>query len=72
VAAVDHLEKGDLGVTREVNVLGAVGDELHKTTTRHFCISLAEKKILDSETGAARRGAARRGAARRGGQTPRV
>ena len=47
VAAVDHLEKGDLGVAREVNVLGAVGDELHKTTTRHFCISLAEKKILE-------------------------
>ena len=36
--------RGDLRVTREVNILGAVGDELHKTTTRHFCISLAEKK----------------------------
>jgi hypothetical protein len=54
VATVDHLEEGDLGVAREVNVLGAVGDKLHKTTTRHFCISLAEKKILGGRAPRAR------------------
>jgi hypothetical protein len=29
VSAVNHLEEGDLRVTREVNVLGAIGNELH-------------------------------------------
>jgi hypothetical protein len=29
VAAVHHLEEGNLGVAREVNILCAVGDELH-------------------------------------------
>jgi hypothetical protein len=42
--------RGDLRVAREVNVLGAIGDKLHKTTTCHFCISLAEKKILGGRT----------------------
>jgi len=36
VAAVHDLEKSNLRVTREVNVLRTVGDELHKTTTCHF------------------------------------
>ena len=36
VAAVNHLEERDLGVTRKVNILGTVGDELHETTTRHL------------------------------------
>ena len=36
VAAVNHLEKRNLGVAREVHVLGAVGDELHQTTTCHL------------------------------------
>jgi len=36
VAAVDHLEEGDLGVAREVNVLGTVGDELHETPSCHL------------------------------------
>lgn len=38
--------RGDLRVAREVNVLRAVSDKLHQTTTRHFCISLTEKIIL--------------------------
>jgi hypothetical protein len=38
VAAVDHLEEGDLGVAREVNVLGTVGDKLHKSTTSHLIL----------------------------------
>jgi hypothetical protein len=29
VSAVNHLEEGDLRVTRKVNVLGAIGNELH-------------------------------------------
>jgi hypothetical protein len=38
VAAVNHLEERDLGVTSQVNILGAVGYELHKTTTCHFLL----------------------------------
>ncbi len=38
VSAVNNLEESDLGVTREVNVLGAIGDELHQTTTCHFSL----------------------------------
>lgn len=37
VAAVDHLEEGDLGVTGQVNILGAVSDELHESSSH--CIS---------------------------------
>jgi hypothetical protein len=33
VAAVHHLEKGNLGVSCEVNVLSADGNELHKSST---------------------------------------
>lgn len=35
VTAVNHLEEGDLRVTRQVNILGTVGNELEETTT-HF------------------------------------
>ena len=35
VTTVDQLEESDLGVTGKVNVLGAIGDELHNTTTCH-------------------------------------
>ena len=43
VATVDDLEEGDLRVASKVNILRAIGYELHKTTTCHF-ISLMEKK----------------------------
>ena len=43
VATVDHLEEGDLRVASKVNILRAIGHELHKTTTCHF-ITLGEKK----------------------------
>ena len=36
VAPVYHFEKCDLRVTSQVNVLGAIGDELHQTTSSHF------------------------------------
>ena len=39
VAAVGHLPEGDFGGTREENVLGAVGDKLHKSST-HVCVVL--------------------------------
>jgi hypothetical protein len=29
VAAVHHLEEGNLGITREVNILRAIGNKLH-------------------------------------------
>jgi hypothetical protein len=45
VTTVDNLEEGDLGVTSEVNILGAISDELHQATTCH-CISLGKKKNL--------------------------
>jgi len=35
VAAVNGFEKGNLGLTSQVNVLGAVGNELHKSSS-HF------------------------------------
>ncbi len=44
VAAVNRLEESNLGVTGEVNVLGAIRDELHQATTCHF-ISLTQKKF---------------------------
>tara|TARA_B100000401_G_scaffold250814_1_gene170330 strand:- start:10323 stop:11312 length:990 start_codon:yes stop_codon:yes gene_type:complete len=39
VSAVDHLEEGDLGVTGEVDVLRAVGYELHKSATHRVCFN---------------------------------
>jgi hypothetical protein len=33
VTTVHHLEEGDLGVTGQVDVLGAIGHELHKSST---------------------------------------
>ena len=39
VSAVDHLKESDLGVTGEVNVLSAVGYELHKSATHRVCFN---------------------------------
>jgi len=39
VPAVDHLEESDLGVTAEVDVLRAVGYELHKSATHRVCFN---------------------------------
>ena len=36
MSAINHLEKCDLRVTSQVNILGAIGDELHQTTSSHF------------------------------------
>jgi len=44
VAAVNHLEKRDLRVARQVNVLGTISDELHKSTTSHFSLYLCQRK----------------------------
>jgi len=48
VAAVHDLEERDLGVTREVNVLGTVGNELHETTTCHLLYPFARNKFRGS------------------------
>jgi len=37
VAFVDSLEKSDFWVTSQVDILGAVGDELHETTGHFVC-----------------------------------
>jgi hypothetical protein len=49
VAAVHHLEERDLGVTRQVHILGAVSYELHKTTTCHFGLYLFVRKKFSGE-----------------------
>ena len=46
VAAVHHLEEGNLGITGQVHVLSAVGHKLHKTTTRHLLYTPFLEKIL--------------------------
>jgi hypothetical protein len=46
VAAVHHLEESDLRVASQVNVLGAVSDKLHKTSTSHLFFILREYKII--------------------------
>ena len=38
VAAIHHLEEGNLGITGQVHVLSAISHKLHQTTTRHFCL----------------------------------
>jgi len=43
VAAVHHLEEGNLGITSQIDVLCAIGDELHKTTTCHLLYLLQRK-----------------------------
>jgi hypothetical protein len=45
VATVNYLEECDLRVTREVNVLRTISDELHKATSCH-CIYLLRRKNL--------------------------
>jgi len=37
VAFVNRLEKSDFWVTSQVDILGAVGDELHETTGHFVC-----------------------------------
>jgi len=43
VTTVDHLEKCNLRVTCQVNVLGAIGHKLHETTTCHLLYLLYRK-----------------------------
>jgi hypothetical protein len=42
VSAVRDLPESDLGITRKINVLCAIGHQLHKSTA-HFIISLKKK-----------------------------
>jgi len=45
VAAVRHLPEGDLRGSRKENVLGAIGDKLHKSSS-HFMVIYFRKKII--------------------------
>ena len=47
VAAVHDLEESNLGVAREVHILGAVGDELHQTTTCHLLYPFSRNNFQD-------------------------
>ena len=40
VTTIDHLEEGNLGVPSQVNILRAIGNKLHQTTTCHLFIPL--------------------------------
>jgi len=53
VALVEHLPEGNLGVARDINVLRAIRDELHKTTT-HICLSYRETFFLGAGRARAR------------------
>ena len=46
VALVFRLVEGNFGVTSEVDVLGAVSDELHETTSHCECFVLYTEKII--------------------------
>jgi hypothetical protein len=44
VATVDRLEESNLRVSSQVNVLSAISDELHQTTTCHFSLYPKRRK----------------------------
>ena len=44
VSAVNRLEESNLRVTGQVNILGAISDELHQTTTCHFSLYPKRRK----------------------------
>jgi hypothetical protein len=46
VTTVHHLPEGNLGITSQVNILGAISDELHQTTTCHFLYTSSPEKKL--------------------------
>jgi len=45
VTTVDNLKKGNLGVTGKVNVLGAIGNKLHQTTSCHLYTLRSQKNF---------------------------
>ncbi len=54
VATIHGLKVRNLGVTCEVNILGAIGDELHKTTG-HFCFFVLYTIGLEKNSGKKRK-----------------
>jgi hypothetical protein len=44
VTLVAHLPESDLGITSKVNVLGAIGDKLHKSSTHYKMLVILLKK----------------------------
>ena len=49
VAFVNRLEEGDFWVTSQVDILGAVGDELHETTGHFVCFILYTKIFFSGD-----------------------
>jgi hypothetical protein len=47
VSAVHNLEESDLGISREIYVLRAIGNQLHQATSCHLIIPTPEKKIWE-------------------------
>ena len=47
VSPVHNLKEGNLGITREVNILCAIGNKLHQTTTRHLLYPFFRNKFLE-------------------------
>ena len=50
VAFVNRLEESDFWVTSQVDVLGAIGDELHETSGHSVCFVLYTKIFFSGET----------------------
>jgi hypothetical protein len=44
VATVNRLEESNLRISSQINVLGTISDELHQTTTCHFCLYPKRRK----------------------------
>jgi hypothetical protein len=44
VATVNRLEESNLGISSQINVLSAIGNKLHQTTTCHFCLYPKRRK----------------------------
>ena len=45
VTTVNKLEKGNLGISSQVNILRAISHQLHQTTARHLLYPIIRKKI---------------------------
>jgi len=46
VATVNHLEKGNLRITCQINVLGTISDKLHKSSSSHISLYLCQRKKI--------------------------
>jgi hypothetical protein len=51
VAFVHGLEKGHLGLTRQIHILSTVGNELHKSSRHDRFVLVPKKKIISKLIG---------------------